>query len=63
MDRSLLFELVQDFRFTLTESFQRVILNVSFDLVFFLIVGQFVDEHSFTLVSPDGNQEDFWLEP
>ena len=63
MDRVLFFELVQNFRLTLRQCFQRDLMDVVFDLVFFFVIGEFVDENPFTLVSPQSDHEYFWFEP
>lgn len=45
----------------LLEVFKRNFVNVSHNGVFILIIGHFIDENSFTFVSPESDQEDFGL--
>ncbi len=63
MDRILFLELVQNLRLTLGKCFQRDFMDVVFDLVFFFVIGEFVHENPFTLVSPQSDHEYLWLEP
>jgi len=53
------FEFLDHVGFVLSEGFETDIVDVSLDLIFIGIVGEFINKHSFAFVSPKGNQKDF----
>lgn len=62
MNGSFFFEFVQNFRFELSESFQRNFMDIVLDLILFFVISQFVNKDSFGLMSPKSDQEDFRFE-
>jgi len=53
------FEFLDHVGFVLSEGFETDIVDVSLDLIFIGIVGEFINKHSFAFVSPKRNQKDF----